>query len=246
MAGTFFSRKIDLNTWRPIASGASRIVYIHDDYPDTVLKVIREDRRGPGGTRKLRSKRNFYRHLKRFGVYQSFSREFDEFLEQARKVDGSEDVRLPIARIFGFVHTTKGLGMLTERISGPDGEIAPTLRTILAREGATPEIMAMLHECFEEMRARHIVLADCSLENFVVTTDSKGLRRMVCIDGTGDKSAVHIYAVCPFLNGLHLKRYLGRMKQKIDDFLAAQEGEALSPGSLHEEVEAGEPVTRAQ
>lgn len=246
MIAVRFLEKIDLSTWRPVARGASRIVYVHDDYPDAVLKVVREDKRGPGGSRVLRSKRKFYRHLKRFGAYQSFSREFDEFLEQARRIDGAEDVRLPIARIFGFVHTTKGLGMLAERVCGPDGDIAPTLRSVLASEGPAPWIFEMLDECFEEMRVHHIVIADCSLDNFVIATDSEGRRRMVCVDGTGDKSAIHIYAVSPFLNALLLARYRKRMQQKIDDFLASHVGTgkaSLSHAPL-QQLETGERATQ--
>lgn len=221
MTGMLLSEKIDLDTWRPLARGSSRIVYVHDDYPDVVLKVIREDKRGPDGARVLRSRRRSYRNLKRFGAYQSFSREFDEFLEQARRFDGADDVTLPIARILGFAHTTMGLGMLVERVRGPDGETAPTMRDVLAREGQAPWLLELLDQCFEEMRRRHIVMADCSLDNFVIASDGEGRRRLVCIDGTGDKSAIHIYAVSRFMNALLLKRYRRRMQKKIDDFLAS-------------------------
>ncbi|MGF0537323.1 YrbL family protein [Agrobacterium sp. ES01] len=217
-----FSDKIDLAEWQLIAGGASRDVYVHDDYPEIVLKVIRENRRGPNGEKRLRSRRKFYRHIRRFGAYLSFSREFDEFLEQARRFSGDEDVALPIARIYGFIHTTRGLGMLVERLRGPSGETAPTIRDVLRKHGPQPWVFELVDECFEVMRKHHIVMADCSPDNFVLTGDGKGGQRIVCIDGTGDKSAIHIYAVSGTLNALKLKRYRKRLQDTIDAFVVSE------------------------
>lgn len=211
-----FSRTIDLSAWREIGRGTTRIVFESDRYPSILLKVIRPEKRTETGGRISRKKHDFLRRWQRFGVYLSFKRESAEFIEQARRCPGKTEPEMPIARVHGFVHTTLGLGLIVERLRGPDGATAPTLGQLARHGRLCGEGIALLNACFRDMMRRHVVLGDCNLDNFVLSTDADGRNRVVCIDGTGDKSAIRIYAASRVINALKLVRYRGRLERSLE------------------------------
>ncbi|WP_158693446.1 YrbL family protein [Neorhizobium alkalisoli] len=211
-----FASSLDLaDGWSKIAEGSARDVYASADYPDVLLKLVKPECIGVNGSRKTRHKLLFFRKYRRFGAYMTFRREFDEYLEQARKSAQWNSEDLPIAKVFGLVHTSLGLGLVVEKVRDRNGQLAPTLLS-LARSGKlTQRHYDMLAEFFEECRKRHIVLMDKTPGNFVVAPKADGGEHIVCIDGTGDKSLFKLYSASRYFNGLKLERYHRKVLWKM-------------------------------
>jgi hypothetical protein len=143
-----------------------------------------------------------------------FRRELEEYLNLARKF-GGERQNLPIAKIHGFVQTSQGLGMVVERIASRDGSLAPTLRRLIQEKRFEQKHLDGLNEFFREAARLHVVLMDCNLGNFVWSNSHDGEPRVICVDGTGEKSVFGLYAMSSMLNRLKLKRYQAKLHAHI-------------------------------
>jgi hypothetical protein len=183
-------------------------------YPDILIKTVKPSAQTAGGNRKVKSRIYFFKKWRRFGAYMVFRRELEEYLNLARKF-GGERKKLPIAKIFGFVQTSQGLGMIVERVASRDGSLAPTLRRIIQERRFEQKHLDALNEFFREATRFHIVLMDCNLGNFVWSDAQDGDPRVICVDGTGEKSPVGLYATSNLLNRIKLRRYQARLHGQI-------------------------------
>jgi hypothetical protein len=200
---------VDLSGWLKCAEGHQREIYQSPDDPDVLIKVIKASGRGARGARMPKRKIYWFKRFRRFGAYMTFRREVEEYLEQARKLNGGEIFDLPIARIFGFVHTSNGLGLIVERIANRDGRLSPTLAQVIAAGRLTDAHLALIDRFFDRCRESHLVMMDVNPANFVIT-DRSGAEEIICIDGTGEKQFFRLYAGSRLLNAAKL--YFSRKK----------------------------------
>ncbi len=205
---------VDLEQWRLAGHGASRNLFENRMYPDILIKTVKPSAQTAGGNRKVKSRIYFFKKWRRFGAYMVFRRELEEYLNLARKF-GGERKKLPIAKIFGFVQTSQGLGMIVERVASRDGSLAPTLRRIIQERRFEQKHLDALNEFFREATRFHIVLMDCNLGNFVWSDAQDGDPKVICVDGTGEKSPVGLYATSNLLNRIKLRRYQARLHGQI-------------------------------
>lgn len=203
---------ISLSDWHLCAGGHQRSVFEHELYPNVLIKVLRS--RSDGGERQSTRALRFLDRFKRFGAYRTFRREVDEFVEQARKFALSDLPDLPIPRILGFVQTEYGLGLVVEKITRAGGQLAPTLRDLALSGQLTAKHMVMIDELFERCRRLHIVLMDCNAGNFVVT-DRRGYEELICVDGTGEKSFLRIFAFSRRANDFRLRQMRATLLTKL-------------------------------
>ncbi len=211
-----FADRVNLNDWRKCAEGSQRAIYENRAVPRVLIKIVKETERGPDGARKPKKKLYRFKEKRRFGAYLTFRREVDEFLEQARKLFAREaPPSFPVARIFGLVQTSRGLGLAVERISTSDGQLAPTLLQLIRSGQLQRSHLDLIDRFFERCAADHIVLMDCNPSNFVVT-DRRGFDEIICVDGTGDKSWTRIYSASPLVNQWKLRRYRTKLLHKMN------------------------------
>jgi hypothetical protein len=210
---------VDLSECRKCSEGSQREIYEHPALPDVLIKVVKPTKRGARGVR-LSQSFGWLKKYRRFGAYMTYRREIEEYLEQARKVEADESFSLPLAKIFGLVHTSGGLGLVVEKISTSSAAIAPTLSQILAQGQFGPLHLELIDRFFETCRRNHIVLMDINVGNFVVT-DRSGKTELVCIDGTGEKSCFRLYASSRVLNSWKLHFARKKLLTKIERHQAA-------------------------
>ena len=205
---------VDLDQWRLAGHGASRNLFENRMYPDMLIKTVKPSAQTAGGNRKVKSRIFFFKKWRRFGAYMVFRRELEEFLNLARKFSGDRK-DLPIAKIFGFVQTSQGLGMIVERVAARDGSLAPTLRRLIQERRFEQKHLDALNEFFREAAHFHIVMMDCNLGNFVWSDVHENRPRVICVDGTGEKSPVGLFAMSNLLNRLKLRRYQAKLHRQI-------------------------------
>ncbi|WP_185802840.1 YrbL family protein [Pontivivens nitratireducens] len=199
---------LDIEKCTFVAAGSLREVYVHPDDDDVLVKVVRADVVGPDGHPVQRNGKR----RRPWGVYLSFRREIDEYLIAARNQISTPDFRLPFARPLGLAATTRGLGLLVERISD-HGETVPTLASLHKDGKLTQEHIAALHRFFEYCIEHHIVLGDAHLGNLVV--DPQDSDRLICIDGFGEKTLIPVHRYSRRLNERMLRRKMARVLASI-------------------------------
>lgn len=212
---------VDIDQWRLAGHGAARNLFENRMYPDVLIKTVKASAQSAGGNRKVKNRIYFMKKWRRFGAYMVFRRELEEYLNLARKF-GGEAPLLPIAKIHGFVQTSQGLGMVVEKVVGRDGSLAPTLRRIIQEGRFEQKHLDALNRFFHEAARLHIVLMDANLGNFVWVDDKRSdMPRVVCVDGTGEKNPLGLYAMSSILNRWKLRRYQARLHGQVRQQAAA-------------------------
>lgn len=177
---------LDLSQARLVATGGFRHVYEHDDFPGMLVKVLRPEFVDDNGqpVTKPGHKEKWFKLSRRLGAFLPIHREIAEFLAyQSKRVNRTGP--WPMARLYGFVETSMGLGLVTEKLTGPDGDLAPTLSALVQAGRFSPRHEEALRAFFRLLDERHICMSDLNPRNlaFVGNVDSDG--RFVAIDGLG-------------------------------------------------------------
>jgi hypothetical protein len=188
-----------------LARGTTKLVYAHPFQSRHLIKVIRPDfiiyaqgcSRIPGTGKWLRQSIPLHQR------YADFAIEVYEYLN----IRSRSDEPVPcIQSIIGFTETDLGLGLVVEKLCDPDGELAPTVASLVMAHGFTEELIALWKVYFEMMLRLNVVSQDWHLSNLVCATDENQRRRIVLIDGLGDRSLLRLRSRWPLLNRVSLHR----------------------------------------
>jgi hypothetical protein len=206
-------QKVDLTGSSPIAQGGVRDVYLHPEFDDVLVKVIRADRiDGRGELTQLRRK---WKPNRAYGCYISFHRELSETLRFARNAFRYGQRDLPFAPAIGIVATSHGPGLLVGKVAAPDGSPAPTLMALVKERRFTLLHRRKLDAFFQECIDCHVVLNDVHASNFLwLGTEEDG--RFVCIDGLGEKMLIPVHRLSKTWNMRKLLRKREKLLEWID------------------------------
>lgn len=170
------SMVLKLSDQTPIAQGGERLIFIHPENDDWLIKVWHErfhekqQKRTPFLIRVIRMKR-----------YWSLLNELTEYLgvreEPAPKLEHLQE-------LVGLTDTDLGFGMVVKAIKQDDGTLAPTLKDLVERHKFHKPHNQALETFFEWMSTTHIIVRDFSLNNLIW---DEGNERFILIDGIGSK-----------------------------------------------------------
>jgi hypothetical protein len=189
-----------------LAQGMHRVVYQHPRDPDLLIKVIRRDYLDEGGVLRVGGKRTrWYKFPRRHGIYSSFIREIDEYL--ALKARWPEPIPC-VQKVFGLAETDLGVGLVVEKLRGPDGGLAPTLRSLVLRDGFTEELKRKFEE-YRDLLVRYDIITATANPSNIVRAVSGGLGdRLVLVDGLGEKDWLALHTKSSLLNRMgNLRRW---------------------------------------
>lgn len=207
---------IKLSHLTPLASGATRDVYVHPDDGDLLIKVIRKDaietRYGKG--------RPWYKTTRRYRHFISYLREIREEIA-LRAVSDRHPKSLQ--KIIGFADTDLGFGLVVAAAKDEQGRLAPTLPELIRRNALGPEVRDALHQCLNELLDSPIVLADLHAANIVYAWSKEHGWHCVVIDGIGCKTLIPVGRLSTRLNRLGKKRRIDRLWINIDKLIARRD-----------------------
>lgn len=191
-----------------------RNVYEHPELPDKLVKTIRPEIVNRLGFRTTDSQ---LKNMRPEGCYKIFVREITEYLIQCRKQYASryKHPGLPIVHLFGVIHTNEGIGLVTEKISTGQGELAPTYHELKRSGKLRPEHLYALEDFLDHCYSLGIVFSDIHIKNIVYTETRTGRPECVCIDGFGEKSFVPIHRWSKRLNERKLDRIAIRLHRQL-------------------------------
>jgi len=193
----------------PLAVGHLRYVFQHPGNRNELIKVMRADAVASRWNRKDR----WAKRLPRTRHYIGYLRELKEYIAaRARSTHGEP----PIARMIGLVETDLGLGLVSEKVVGVDGSLAPTLAAIYERRGFTPELDRALAAFLDGLIDSNVIVGDMHAWNIVFGSDSRGGPRLIMIDGFGEKHAIPISSMSRAVNRYRTKRLYRRMIAQLE------------------------------
>lgn len=207
---------IDLSNARLVAEGFINLVYEHEDFPGSLIKVFKPELISESGEMLHPRKRNKGLKLRRrLGAFHILHREVWEILALHVK-PANRGVQWPVAKIRGFVETPIGLGVVVEKLTAPDGELAPTVARLVREGRFLPEHREKLKQFFNEVERLHIVLYDVHVKNIVFAGELGKGGRFAAVDGLGVRAWIPLRDWFQSLNTRRIRYYSQRVWQFVD------------------------------
>lgn len=171
---------IDLSDAKPLSHGRDQQIFQHPDHPDRLIKTLKPDR----PTKRIKRYASWrYRHLR------GWHRDISEYIAMLAR-NGRHCDRLP--RFFGICDTSHGPGYCVEKMTAPDGSLAPTLAQFIARPDQTAAMLNAvrtdLHALFDTLVTDRIDFHDSHGGNIVITGADNP--RLMIIDGIGSATLI--------------------------------------------------------
>ena len=203
---------LDIND--AIASGKQRIVFIHPSDPTLLIKVHKHQ----DSDVSKQALDSWVR--KKEAIHYSYK----EYAEYARVMLNytAMPIALPISHMYGFVHTSLGVGCITEHVVQEDGNTGNTIRHKCEAMNFTSLDLGLLNEAVAQLYALGIRVSDANPGNFVF-----GYRRASAIgfrpaygcclvDGFGDSFPITVRSWSRWTNSLGLDDCFKRMSQRVE------------------------------
>lgn len=197
----------------PLAVGRQRQVFEDPRCAEQLIKVMRaqaiETRWGASA--------RWYKQLPRTRHYTGYARELKEFIASEARFNGCN---APIARMIGVVETDLGLGLVSEKVRGPNGGLAPTLAGYYERElGFSAAIERDLAAFLDGLLGCEVIIGDMHAWNIVYGSDSRGGPRFVLVDGFGEKHAIPFTSMSRRINARNTRKLYRRMREQLRELV---------------------------
>jgi len=202
---------LDLDAATPLATGGDRHIFQHPHSPDLLVKVM--DMRARAIYLDARPFKRWYKQYQRESAYRVYLNEISEYVTTTTRPSGVWQV--PMARILGVAQTSLGLGLVVEKITGADGNIAPTVADLAAQGKVDAQFFEQLDEFFNDLADAHVVLHDISASNIACGRNAEGKQGMYLIDGFGVLPLIPLYAWSKRLNRKRIARKYQEMRQSL-------------------------------
>lgn len=194
-------RYVELDPNNVIAQGTGRQVFTHPDRPDALIKVFKP--------RRNKSKFVWLRPIKRrFSYLKTAYKEYEEYISALSRL---RHLPIYLPAFWGFVDTNLGIGMMVEKITGANGEIAPTQHNYILRYGLSDELIAETHALIDELEAARIVAYDLTPRNIVVGENTVGKRQLVLVDGISENTLFRAKTHFPFI----YRRWIAKKRAEL-------------------------------
>jgi hypothetical protein len=207
--------RLALASTTPLAVGHLRSVFQHPQREDLLVKVMRVD----AVASRWNAPGRWHKRLPRTRHYVGYLRELKEYIAAHAR---APDVDAPIARMIGIVETDLGLGLISEKVVGTDGALAPTLAAIYEPAGFTADLDAALEVFLDGLLKANVIAGDMHAWNIVYGSDSRGGPRLVMIDGFGEKHTIPLSSMSRAINRYRTLRLYRRMLAQLERLVPIQ------------------------
>ena len=191
------------------AAGSERDVYLHPGDKSLLVKIINRSRISEPGRG-----RPWHKRLLREDAHRVFISELIEYVATTAR-QGRLQGNILLARISGLALTSRGLGLVVERIVDAQGNSAPTLKQMVAQQGFGSELQGRLQAFFRDLMDAHVIFNDVSARNIVIGFNASGREGLYLVDGFGPKQLLPLYAWSKTLNRRRLLRKYGELTRTL-------------------------------
>lgn len=192
----------------PLARGKHRLVFEHPLDAGLLIKLPNEAQvraaRGEGGP--------WYRRPRRYRQHLGALREVQEHLA-LHALAGGEGPHLQT--LVGFVDTDLGLGLVSRKVLGRDGALAPTLTRLVRERRFDAAAQAALDRLCHWLLQSPLLLGDLNARNLVYGFDARHGERFVIIDGIGEKTLIPLNRWSATVRRITKRRQIRRLRAAI-------------------------------
>jgi hypothetical protein len=190
-----------------LATGSSRLIYIHPDDDKKLIKVFK-----PSQTPEKRRKSIWYKRLQSL---EKFNENKRDLIEHQRARGKGHKVKLYVCNIYGMETTNHGEGLVEDHICDRDGTTSVTLRTYVHNNGLD-FVKEYIDDLFELFADNHILFRDGNEKNILVQDLDTGLR-LIVVDGLGENNLIPYATISKKLNARKLRHKKERMIQRLSE-----------------------------
>ncbi|MEO1637619.1 MAG: YrbL family protein [Pseudomonadota bacterium] len=194
------------------ASGTQRKVYLHPNDPTRLIKVLRPMPKTEGRAKLATRMERYFPYFRRRWT----RKEYTEYLRLMLSYSG-DPIAPPIAHMYGFVMTSKGLGCLSDAVL-EDGALGQTLLDKMRRGTLSTDDLALFNDTIARLYHYDIRAGDMTARNFVFgqrnVSGQLGPRECVLVDGFGDIHAIPIRSWGRVFNRFGLDDSCKRLAQR--------------------------------
>ncbi|WP_170788580.1 YrbL family protein [Ruegeria lacuscaerulensis] len=169
---------IDLTDHTPLRKSRNYLIFQHPDRQDALLKV-----RADVPVRDHWIPR--YAEW-RYGNLRQWNREANEYLAALHR--GCPEIER-LAHFMGYAPTSLGPALVVEKMTGPDGDLAPTVykewMSLKEDPAGRKRLGEEFMELLDDLERGRIIVGDMSHENIVRAEERGG--KLVVIDGLGER-----------------------------------------------------------
>ena len=208
--------KVDI--LKKIGNGTIKDVYQHPLHQNKIIKTIQPSIvASDGGFAKHGwFKRNLYQ-----GVYRQFRRELVQYLQLCKNHYGSGHFTFPVETPHGLIATDHGLGLVTEKITAPDG-LGWTLEALARDTPLQAKHYQALEQFFDDCVRLHIVFGEVNIAGIMYTESRSGRPEFVLVDGIGEKLLIPIRAMSAWISGRYVRKVQRRILAQVAQFQASR------------------------
>jgi hypothetical protein len=206
-------RLLRLSTSAPIASGATRDVYLHPEDDRLLVKVVPPD----VIERRYERGRPWYKTRRRYRHFVSYLREAREHIALRAQCKGHPR---SLQHIVGFADTDLGFGLVVEAAKDREGKLAPTLPQLIAEGRFDTAARNRLQNCLEELIELPVVLGDLHTANFVYAWAEEHGDHFVLIDGIGCKNLIPFNRMSLLINRRSKRSRIRRFLADVEILIA--------------------------
>ena len=194
-----------------LGQGTQKIVYQHPDDGDRVIKVMRSEHATPDGGRSGQHKLRAHRSQ---GIYRHFRRELLQYLQLCKNHYGALKFTFPIETVYGFIATDRGLGLVTERISSPNGG-ALSIYDLVEKGLFIDKHAKALNQFFDECCDMHVVFGEVNIAGIIYTEQRQDIPEFVLVDGIGEKLIIPFRSMSKTINTRNIRKVERNIKNQI-------------------------------
>lgn len=195
-----------------LGEGTQKLVYEHPSDPYKVIKVMKpENATSDGG----RANQNSLRSNRSQGIYRQFRRELLQYLQLCKNTYSQKIFTFPIETVYGFIATNKGLGLVTEKITSPNG-LPISLNELSQKNKLEAKHNEALKAFFDKCCEMHIVFGEVNIAGIMYTEQRQGFPEFVLVDGIGEKLIIPFRSMSKTINTFNIRKVEKLIRSQIN------------------------------
>jgi len=206
-----------------IGEGTIKNVYQSPYYKEQIIKIIKPEIIACDGG--FVKHNGLKRHLHQ-GIYRQFRRELIQYLQLCKNHYNKGQYIFPMETPYGLIATDQGLGLITEKITAPDGR-GWTLFDLAKGPGLDAGHYQALNQFFDDCVRLHIVFGEVNIAGIMYTESRSGRPEFVLVDGIGEKLLIPIRAMCFKISENYVRRVQQRIMNEVENLSRGKNEESI-------------------
>lgn len=182
-----------------LAEGGRRFVYINPEDKTKLIKIVKQE-----GIDKKLKKLKFYKRFRPKKVIDENTEDYNAYKIYNKK---SENIFNFIPKLYGYIDTNLGKGLITEYICNYDGTCSISLKDYIKINGVDKEIWKSLKVLYKELLDSCLITRELKDFNIVIQIKSDGSKKLYIIDGFGNQEFIPISNYIKFIARRKIRKH---------------------------------------